>query len=183
MALTPSLGLKAHNISVSHYTYRSHLGTKWKLYTKGATYLGSSIDDQVSIYHELNRRVGNASAVGGNLEQQEISRAKNSAFTIETFYQHHHHPMRVQLLICVLVKSLHPLPATSVSTLSLLMLRMSPRISLFQGPSSSSAVVICAHSGSSFIRRQCPIQRSYFSLTSSSACGLAATPNTSAQLG
>ena len=61
--------------------------------------------------------------------------------------------------------------------------RRSPRISLFQGPSSLSAVVISALSGSSFIRRQCPIQRSRFSLTSSSACGLAATPTTSARLG
>ncbi|KAI0217047.1 Protein-glutamine gamma-glutamyltransferase K [Lamellibrachia satsuma] len=58
--------------------------------------------------------------------------------------------------------------------------RRSPRISLFQGPSSLSAVVICARSGSSLIQRQSPIQRSCFSLTSCSACGLVATSNTSA---
>ena len=68
-------------------------------------------------------------------------------------HYHYRHPERVQLLIRALVKSLHPLPATSSNTLSLLMFRArkSPRISLFQGPSSLSAVIICARSGSSFI--------------------------------
>ncbi|KAI0237199.1 hypothetical protein LSAT2_012324 [Lamellibrachia satsuma] len=39
---------------------------------------------------------------------------------------------------------------------------------VFPYQSVPGSVIICAHSGSSFIRRQCPIQQSHFSLTSSS---------------